>query len=225
MNTFGCRLKLARKNAKLSQNEVCLKTGIKQGTLSELENDVSLKSTYTIALADLYKVNASWLATGKGQKELPKNEIFSLSKPRRNAVVIEHFDAAGAMGTGLILKDQSGVICEWEVSEEWVRLNIKNYTSLNNLKMVTGFGDSMEGMFNSGDPLIIDVGVTIADADSPYFFRVGNEGFIKRLQRVPGVGLRAISANKEYETWTITEDMDFEVFGIVLISWASKKFN
>lgn len=226
MNTFGCRLKISRKEAGLSQAAVCAKVGIKQGTLSELENDLSLKSTYTIALAELYKVNPTWLATGKGQKEISaKNEIKSFLKPVRDGITIDHYDAEGAMGQGIILKDQSGVIQEWGVSEEWIRLNIKNYTSIENLKIVTGFGDSMIGMFNSGDPLIIDIGVTFVDRDSPYFFRVGNEGFIKRLQRVPGVGLRAISANKEYESWTITEDMDFQVFGIVLKSWQSSSYN
>ena len=227
MNTFGCRLKISRKNSNLSQEKVCLKIGIKQGTLSELENDLMVKSTYTIALAELYKVNAVWLATGKGVKELNKPVLLksSLSKLNSDGIVIEHYDAEGSMGQGIILKDQSGVICEWQVSEDWVRLNIKNYTNIDNLKIVTGFGDSMQGMFNSGDPLIIDIGVKIADRDSPYFFRVGNEGFIKRLQHVPGVGLRAISANKEYESWTITEDMDFEIFGIVLKSWQSNSYN
>lgn len=68
MDTFGFRLKLARKEAKLSQSDVQRKIGIKQGTLSELENDLTLKSTYTIALADLYDVDATWLATGRGNK-------------------------------------------------------------------------------------------------------------------------------------------------------------
>ena len=137
MNTFGCRLKAARKSAELSQKEVCAKVGIKQGTLSELENDLMVKSTYTIALAELYRVSANWLATGKGNKEINKLSLVkpSLLKPILNGIIIEHYDAVGAMGSGIILKDQAGVISEWQVSEEWVRLNIKNYTSIENLKI------------------------------------------------------------------------------------------
>lgn len=141
-----------------------------------------------------------------------------------DGIIIEQYDAVGAMGNGLILKDQSGVINEWNVSEEWIRLNLKNYTKISNIKIVTGFGDSMQGTFNSGDPVIIDVGITTVDYDSAYFFRVGNEGYIKRLQRVPGIGLRAISANKEYEPWSITKDMDFQVFGVVLRTFNSVNF-
>lgn len=110
------------------------------------------------------------------------------------------------------------------MNDEWLRLNIKNATSKYNLKIVTGFGDSMKGMFNSGDPLIIDIGVKAVNFDSVYFFRVGNEGFIKRLQRIPGQGLRAISENKAYESWLISEDMDFEVFGRVLKLWQGVDF-
>jgi phage repressor protein C with HTH and peptisase S24 domain len=224
--TFSLRLKQARKEAGLTQAELARLAGVKQPTIAEAES--SGKSTAKILdYAKALKVNAEWLATGKGPKSNDSLAIksFDQQKKQRLGIVIEQYDALGAMGEGIILKDQSGVISEWQVSEEWVRLNIKNYTALENLKIVTGFGDSMLGMFNSGDPLIIDVGVKMVDRDSPYFFRVGNEGFIKRLQRVPGVGLRAISTNKEYETWTITEMMDFEVFGIVLKSWNSVNYN
>jgi phage repressor protein C with HTH and peptisase S24 domain len=58
----------------------------------------------------------------------------------------------------------------------------------------------------------------------PSFFRVGNEGFIKRLRRIPGEGIRVLSTNKDYETWTIKQDMDFELFGRVLKVWSSTDF-
>jgi len=82
----------------------------------------------------------------------------------------------------------------------------------------------MRPMFNSGDPLLLDSGVKSVEFDAVYFFRVGDEGFIKRLQRIPGDGIRAISENKSYESWTIREDMDFEIFGQVLKAWRSEDF-
>jgi phage repressor protein C with HTH and peptisase S24 domain len=224
---FGDRLKEARNDAGLTQAELARLVGVKQGTVGEAEAG-GKSSRYMHEYARVLNVNIEWLSKGKGPKRSDSLSIESFDieqQEKRQGVIIEQYDAVGAMGQGIVLRDQSGVISEWQVSEDWVRLNIKHYTKLENLKIVTGFGDSMIGMFNSGDPLIIDVGVKIVDRDSPYFFRVGNEGFIKRLQRVPGVGLRAISTNKEYETWTITEEMDFEVFGIVLKSWNSVNYN
>jgi phage repressor protein C with HTH and peptisase S24 domain len=77
----------------------------------------------------------------------------------------------------------------------------------------------MVGLFNPGDPLIVDRGITRADVDGVYFFRVGDEGFIKRLQRIPGEGLIVISENPKYRDWTIKPDMDFQVMAKVLKSW------
>lgn len=71
-----------------------------------------------------------------------------------------------------------------------------------------------------GDPLLPNGwGVKTIEFDAIYFFRVENEGFIKRLQRVPGQGLLALSENKSYRDWVIRPDMDFEVFGRVLKLW------
>lgn len=145
-------------------------------------------------------------------------------KNRSDELVIPEFDTGGSMGRGLLVRDQPGVIRGWTVNQEWIAKNIKSHTGTANLCIVTGFGDSMKGMFNSGDPLVVDRGVTAVEFDAVYFFRVGDEGFIKRLQRIPGEGLRVLSENQKYETWTIRPDMDFEVFGRVLKAWQGEEF-
>ena len=68
MGTFGLRLKKCRISAGLKQKEVCARTGIKQGTLSELENDKYPTSSFVPHLASLYGVEALWLAEGRGPK-------------------------------------------------------------------------------------------------------------------------------------------------------------
>lgn len=141
-----------------------------------------------------------------------------------NDVVIPQFATGGAMGGGLVLRDQPGVIHSWHVSEDWIKRNVKHYSSVRNLCIVTGFGDSMRPLFNPGDPLLVDRGVTTVEYDAIYFFRVDGEGFIKRLQRIPGEGLVAISENKAYRDWTITESMSFEVFGRVLKIWRGEDY-
>lgn len=134
-------------------------------------------------------------------------------------LVIRQYDTGGSMGRGLILRDQPGVITSWHVSREWIQKNVHNVTAPNNLAIVTGFGDSMKPMYNPGDPLLVDTGVKTVEFDGVYFFRIGDEGFIKRLQRVPGEGLVAISENKAYKDWTIRDGMDFEVFARVVKVW------
>ncbi len=152
--------------------------------------------------------------------------IENLGQPRplSEEIKIPQFKTGGAMGNGVVLRDQPGIIKSWQVSAEWIQKNVRNFTAHKNLAIVTGFGDSMRPLFNPGDPLIIDTGVTTVDFDSIYFFRVADEGFIKRLQRVPGEGLVAISENKGYRDWTIREGMDFQVFGRVIKVWRGEDF-
>lgn len=141
--------------------------------------------------------------------------------------VIEQFDTGGAMGHGLLLRDQPGVIRSWTVSDEWLQQNVHRISSPKNLAIVTGFGPSMMPLFNPGDPLLIDRGVQKVDVDAVYFFRVGDEGFVKQLQRIPtsnGLILRAKSYNTLYDPFDIVKGMDFEVFGRVVKVWEGKDF-
>lgn len=142
-------------------------------------------------------------------------------------VAIPQYNTGGKMGNGLVLRDQPGIIKSWSVSPEWLRLNVPNCTNPNNLAIVTGFGDSMRGMFNPGDPLIVDTGVRTVEIDAVFFFRVGKEGYIKRLQRIPtinGTILRAKSEDAAYDPFDIVEGMDFEVFGRILKAWKSSDY-
>jgi hypothetical protein len=167
-----------------------------------------------------------WLDQDRYSHELPAHHgdgdvVHNKLKQEEGVVLINQFDTGGSMGGGVVLHDQPGVIHSWQVSKVWVEKNVKSYTSIDNLAVVTGFGDSMKGLFNPGDPLIIDTGIKTVEVDGAYFFRVGEKGFIKRLQYIPGQGILVISENSIYRDWTITEDMDFEVFGRVLKVWHS----
>ena len=60
----------ARKRAKLTQVQACAKVGCSQGTLAELES-TALSSGLTAQFADLYGVDALWLADGPGIAPVP----------------------------------------------------------------------------------------------------------------------------------------------------------
>jgi len=177
----------------------------------------------TMASASLKTLSALLSASGGPSSSVVEISSFR-GKNKPNELVIPEFNTGGSMGGGLILRDQPGVIKGWSVSNEWVSKNIKSHSGAENLCIVTGFGDSMKGMFNSGDPIVVDTGVKVVDYDAVYFFRVADEGFIKRLQRIPGEGLRVLSENKQYDSWTIKAGMDFEVFGRVVKAWQGEDF-
>lgn len=159
--------------------------------------------------------------------ELPPDPGRAVNRPvvPADEVAIPQYKTGGMGGNGgLVLRDQPGTIQNWTVNREWLRANIPYCTSPGNLCIVTGFGDSMPGVFNPGDPVLVDRGVRSCDHDGIYFFRVGNEGFIKILQRIPGSGILVISQNPNYRDWTLKEGMDFEVFGKVLKAWKGENY-
>ncbi|MVW80201.1 S24 family peptidase [Bordetella sp. 02P26C-1] len=161
---------------------------------------------------------------GSQPRQAPEGPM-QLTGESRTLVTIARYDTGGTRGAaGVELREQPGVIESWKVSREWLEKNLRGFSQASSLCIVTGFGDSMRPMFNSGDPLIVDSSVKSVEFDAVYFFRVGNEGFIKRLQRVPGKGLVAISENPAYRDWVVDETMDLEVFGRVLKVWRSEDF-
>lgn len=147
-------------------------------------------------------------------------------------LVITEYATGGAMDKNgrLLLDDQPGTIKSWRVSHEWLRLNVPSHTGIRNLCIVTGFGPSMKPMFNPGDPLLVDTGVKVVNHEGVYFFRVGEEGFIKLIQRVPsfdgpGFNLRIISKNADYPPYDLSpKNPHFEVLGKVLTVWRSEQY-
>lgn len=138
-------------------------------------------------------------------------------------IVIEQYrDVRGAMGKGAYLLDHEGEVVDLRVSKRWAETKLPANTGVKNLKIITGLGDSMKGLYNSGDPLVVDTGIKSVDFDAVYFFRVGDQGYVKRLQKIGSKGIRVLSENPAYPEWVISRDEDFEVFGRVLKVWEGK---
>ena len=70
--SIGTRIKEARRDKKLTQKQLADKVGVKQPTLSELENGDSAGTTMVASFAAALGVNALWLETGKGEKHSPQ---------------------------------------------------------------------------------------------------------------------------------------------------------
>lgn len=149
------------------------------------------------------------------------SHIVPIKKIDDYITIQQYTDVRGAMGKGAYLLETEGEVIDWRVSPEWANNQLPANTGIENLRIITGLGDSMKGLYNSGDPLIVDTGIKSVDFDAVYFFRVGDEGYVKRLQKTPG-GILVISQNTDYRDWAISPEMDLEVFGRVLKVWEGK---
>ncbi|RYH67823.1 MAG: helix-turn-helix transcriptional regulator [Alcaligenaceae bacterium] len=186
-----------------------------------------------IRAQEKWGVSAQWIATGDGERWVAGHQsvpgrIANSPQVDGSDLVIAQYDTGGAMGHGFALEDNPpGLIKSWRVDKEWLRLNVPVYSSAENLCIVTGFGPSMKPRYNPGDPLLCDLGVQEVEVDGIYFFRIDGHGFIKQLQRIPtesGMILRAKSFNPDYDSFDISQKMEFQVFGKILMAWRSEQF-
>lgn len=75
MNTFGTRLREARKAANLTQKELAKKAGVSQTTISDAERGRNAGSTEAATLAAVLKVEPIWLTDGKGPRTRDQTEF------------------------------------------------------------------------------------------------------------------------------------------------------
>ena len=85
---YGERLRYARKNADMSQEDLSAATGhaCSQANISKLERGEASGSEYTVHLALALGVSPACLATGEGEAE-PKGGALSLLPPQEQALV------------------------------------------------------------------------------------------------------------------------------------------
>lgn len=244
METIGQRLKRLREGKNISQGELAKRAGLKsQGAIGNIERDMRGYGASVVNIARELGTTPEYLQmVGRATRESLSNTEPNPAPAPHEApsdapgappdLVITQFDAGGGMDTTgrLLLDDQPGIIKSWRVTHEWLRLNVPTHTGIRNLCIVTGFGPSMRPMFNPGDPLLVDTGVKTVTHEGVYFFRVGDEGFIKMIQRVPdphgdGVMLNIISKNLDYPPYPMSpKNPHFEVLGKVLTVWRSEQY-
>lgn len=240
------RLKRAMARVQIDVAELARKTGLTyQGVKKAFDGKTkNMELDSAAAIAKVLRCNKHWLASGEGDPDFGGQAASSPSAPapapheapspeggEPDLVITQYDETGGSMGHGFNLTDNPpGHIRSWRVTHEWLRLNVPVHTGVKNLAIVTGFGPSMKPMFNPGDPLLVDTGVKVVDHEGVYFFRVGEEGFIKLIQRVPefngpGVILRVISKNPDFPPYDLSpKNPHFEVLGKVLTVWRSEQY-
>ena len=81
----------------------------------------------------------------------------------------------------------------------------------NKAAVIDIIGDSMSGSYESGDQVLIDMGVTSLVCDGVYIFRIDTDIFIKRLQKNIDGTIEVISDNPNYNNYTITKDAGIDL--------------
>ena len=197
------------------------------------------KAETLIKIQEVTGCDLNWLLTGKGlpfaDKSRPENvgafpvsntgsgAVDTLGNPvdLREFVFIPRYSVEAAAGHGQAVNDEKPLFCM-----AFRRCWIENYVTrqTDKLSVIAVKGDSMEGILNHGDNILINHAKT-KPRDGLYVLRIGNDLFVKNIQRLPG-RLLVKSANPLYEPFEIdltADNSDIAIIGRV--EWFGRTVN
>lgn len=133
-------------------------------------------------------------------------------------VRIAHYDIRAAMGGGQIPHDYPEMLKDIRVSPSHLREIGVEFEEHYHLKLVTGWGQSMEPTIKHRDPLIVNINVRDFVGDGIYLFVWDDLLYIKRLQVADEEHFEMISDNPRHKDRLIRRDMTY-IQARVLLVW------
>lgn len=176
-------------------------------------------------------VSLEWIATGEGPMSMgePSSEATptSVAQPAvcmdtlgnpvnlDDFVFIPWYKEKASAGHGAAISDQKPAFC-MSFRRPWV----KDYLRIDakNLAVLSVKGDSMEGVLNSGDVILVNRADT-SPTSGLYVLRIDGDLIVKRVQKMLGGRLEIISANDAYKSFEVDPghpNGDFAVIGRVV---------
>lgn len=186
----------------------------------------------TLSAADL--VRQMLARSGKGIPEHTRQRLLAAAEEPADATLIKaerlqpglvgdevwiaHYDVRAAMGGGQIPHDYPEMLKDVRVSPSHLRELGVEFSDHHHLKMVTGWGQSMEPTIKHRDPLIVDISIREFVGDGIYFFAWGEHIYIKRLQIADEEHFEMISDNSRHKDRMIRRDETY-IQARVLLVW------
>ncbi|ORL52855.1 S24 family peptidase [Pseudomonas putida] len=133
-------------------------------------------------------------------------------------VRIAHYDIRAAMGGGQLPHDYPEMLKDIRVSPSHLREIGVEFEEHYHLKVVTGWGQSMEPTIKHRDPLIVNISVREFVGDGVYLFVWDDLLYIKRLQVADEEHYEMISDNPRHKDRLIRRDMTY-IQARVLLVW------
>ena len=146
------------------------------------------------------------------------DETKSQLNYNKNNFYIEGLDVTANTDNGYLNSDVMEVIKSIEYDSDQAKILFNNIDA-NNLKVINITGDSMQGTFENGDIIYIDITVNQFQNDGIYVFTFENRLYVRRLQMIKNK-LVVLSDNKKDRDWeTLTDEFDqLGIHGKVILS-------
>ncbi|WP_114922474.1 S24 family peptidase [Neisseria elongata] len=235
MDTFKERLAyLWRDNLKPSAISKAI--GMSQPGFSRIWYEGGLPNAETlIKIRESTGCDLNWLLTGKGSPYIDNDQAVevrthsdgtatdTLGNPVNldEFVFIPRYDVYAAAGHGYPAEDDKPLFCM-----AFRRYWIENYVTrqIDKLSVIAVKGDSMEGVLNHGDNILVNHAET-TPRDGLYVIRIDNDLFVKQIQKLPGK-LLVKSSNPAYEPFEIDLNDDSQNVAIIgRVEWYGRTVN
>lgn len=223
MDTFKDRLAFLWKD-EAKQAKIAADIEMTIAGFSRIWHEGGLPKAETLKkIKQLKGCSIDWLLTGEGEpypdaQKQPAHAEDTLGNPVDidEFVFIPRYDIQAAAGHGRLVEDEKPLF-----TMAFRRYWIENYITRDtkNLSVISVKGDSMEGVLNDGDSILINHGET-TPRDGLYVLRLNENLLVKRLQLMPGGIINVISANEAYPTFEINlNNMDEDIAIIGRVEW------
>ena len=188
-------------------------------------------------------VSLDWLASGRGQMrkaEPPLAPHDAVAEPRMLHDVISHhgapqsvkdtlgnpvdldefafiprYSAQASAGHGADTQNCGKPLFSMAFRRYWIKHYLRADQS--NLAVISVKGDSMDGVLNDRDAILIDLS-DVAPTGGLYIVRLAGDLMVKRVQKMPGGRFLLLSANPAYVPAEVdpAQEADFAVVGRVV---------
>ncbi|WP_236202251.1 XRE family transcriptional regulator [Pseudomonas pseudonitroreducens] len=198
-----------------SGDELARLTGIPRRTLEYyLTGQSEPKVARCVEIAKAVGVDLGWLASGEGEPfpAAPKQEPLDLE----TYAFIPLYDARCSSGHGA-WNERARVLTELAFTRYSLR---KKGLSPERLACLRNDGDSMKGLIEDDDTVMIDQSRNLLEGEGVYVILLDDHLYAKRLQRQFDGSVLIISHNKDYQPMTVPKDRLAELQIVGRAVWA-----
>lgn len=222
MNSFKERLCFLWQD-EAKQAKIAADIGMTIAGFSRIWNEEGLPKAETLKkIKQLKGCSIDWLLTGEGEPfpqraSLPAAAAYDTLNniiDTDDYVFVPLYDVYAAAGHGQHVYGEDPVSA-LAFRRDWLESSVTR--SVEKLSVIFVKGDSMEGVLNDGDTILVNHQHT-TPRDGLYVLRINENLLVKRLQVMPGGIVNVISANEAYPTFEINLNRleeDFAVIGRV----------
>lgn len=168
-----------------------------------------------VIMARAAKVSIAWLAAGEGEKHAGGRSIHAVTDDETYAYV-PLYDARCSAGNGA-WNERSSVLVNLSFTRYSLRKKGLRPADLACLRVD---GDSMTGLLEDGDTVMIDQRRNTLEGEGVYVVILDEHLYAKRLQRQFDGSILIISHNKEYQPMIVPKDRLEELQIIGRVVWA-----